>query len=306
MYFFILSIAHFNNLTFGLFVNYLGDAHRIDILTTTMFFCRFRFFILHSSLALSSWVIVLAGIDRFCISSRHANRRQFSTLKNARLAAMIATMICCIIYSHVLILFTIEQTPTGPMCYAQSGTYRVFYDFLFLATFSFTPPIIMIIVGLATFHNILQVRSVINPQITASTSNHSLHLQKKDRQYLKMLLIQLAFTVSLTLPIAIQKLYATFTQNQVKSASQLEVESFAAQAVRTLTQINSCLSFYLYTLSGTIFRRELIVIMIKLIKFIFGVNSCIYQQLQRTIRPTSTNHTMMIGRHTIDATIHHK
>jgi hypothetical protein len=244
----VLSITNLNNLILGLVPNYLGDAYGIDILTATIVFCRCRFMILHCSLALSSWLIVLAGIDRFCISSRHVNRRNLSTLKNARLSVLVATVICCIVYSHVLVLFTIEKTPLGPVCYAQSGTYRVFYDFLFFATFSFTPPILMIIVGVGTFHNILRARGIVTPQTTANTrasTNNILHIHKKDRQFLKMLLLQLAFTVTLTVPIAVQKLYATFTQNVVKSAGRLEIENFMAQVVRTLTQINSGLSFYL-------------------------------------------------------------
>ena len=224
------------------------DAHGIDILAPTIVFCRLRFFILHCSLALSSWLMVMAGVDRFCISSRHVNRRNLSTLKNARLSVVVSILICFIVYGHVLVLFTVEQTALGPVCYAQSGAYRVFYDFLFFATFSFTPPVLMIIVGLATFHSIVRVRGIINPSMTTNTTippNNILHLHKRDRQFLKMLLIQLVFTVALTLPIAVQKIYATLTQNLVKSTNRLEIENFATQAVRTLTQINSGLTFYL-------------------------------------------------------------
>ena len=103
----------------------------------------------------------------------------------------------------------------------------------------------MVIVGLATFYNIIQARETASPQMSLAASNTINHLYKKDRQLLKMLLIQLMFTVAFTLPIAIQKLYATLTQYLLKSASRAEAESFVTQAVRILTQINSGLSFYL-------------------------------------------------------------
>lgn len=244
-YFFVLAITNLNNLVPGLVPNYLSDAHSVDFLTASIVFCRLRFWIVHTSLALGSWLIVLACVDRYCISSRHATRRHYSSLKNARISVALATLIASTMYIHALVLFTIEKTPVGPICYAQSGTYRVFYDFLFFATFSFTPPILMVIVGLATFYNIIRARETASPQMPLAVSKNMIHLHKKDRQFLKMLLIQLMFTVAFTLPIAIQKLYATLTQYQLKSASRAEAESFAAQAVRTLTQINSGLSFYL-------------------------------------------------------------
>ncbi len=107
----------------------------------------------------------------------------------------------------------------------------------------------MVFVGLATFRNIIQARGTINPQIGTDTAvvgtGNIIQLRKRDRQYLKMLLLQSAFTIVLTLPLAVQKLYSIFTQNLTKSSSRLAVESFASDAVQTFTQINSALSFFL-------------------------------------------------------------
>ena len=247
-YFFGLANAHLNNLIFGLLSNYLIDAHGIDLITRTIVFCRIRFLILHSSLVLSSWFIVLAGIDRFFISSPHVNRRYFSSLKRARIAAILSILICFIFYGHILVLFTIEQTRSGPVCYAQSGSYRIFYDFLLFATFSFTPPIIMIIVGLATLSNTRQTRRQIEPlpgRETAMVPNNTVRLNKREHHFIKMSLVQLIFFVLLTFPIAIQKLYDTFTNNLLKSSDRLLIENFFRQFVRTLVHINSAASFYL-------------------------------------------------------------
>jgi len=248
-YFVALTITNFNNFIFGLVPDYLANAHGIHIVTSTIVFCRVRFMILHCSNALSAWFTVLAGVDRFCISSRDANRRRFSTLKNARISVCLATLICLILYAHVLVLFAIQNTPSGLVCSPQSGVYSVFYSFLYFTTYSFTPPILMIFVGLATFRNIIRVRAEISPQIGTDTAvvgtDNIIQLRKRDRQYLTMLLLQLAFTIVLTLPLAVDKLYATFTQNLTKSSSRLEYENFATEAVRTLGQTNSALSFFL-------------------------------------------------------------
>ena len=250
-YLFGLAIAHLNNLIFGLLLNYLIDAHGIDLLTISIVFCRIRFLILHCSVVLSSWFIILAGFDRYFISSMNVHRRNLSTLKNARRTVAVAVLLCFILYAHILGLFTIEQTPTNKICYAQSGTYRIFYDFLFFTTFSFTPPFIMIGVGVATLYNTLHVRRQIdvvenNRSVKSTTSaNHINHFHRKHRQFIKMLLIQLTFTVVLTLPIAVQKLYATFTNSITKDSYRISVENFFAQFVRTLTHVNSAIGFYL-------------------------------------------------------------
>ena len=108
-YFFVLAITNLNNLVPGVLANYLSDAHSIDLLTASIGFCRLRFWLVHTSLALGTWLIVLAGVDRCCISSRHASRRHFSSLKNVRISVALATLMTSTMYIHVLVLFTIAR-----------------------------------------------------------------------------------------------------------------------------------------------------------------------------------------------------
>ena len=131
-YFLCLSIVNLNVIFFGQFLRFLSDGFGIDLISYNLGFCKCRYFILHSSWALSSWFTVLAGIDRYCVSSRDVHRRQLSNLKYSRYLVALTITIGLVAYSHVLGLFTIQQLTTGPYCYAQAGTSRVFYDFFFL------------------------------------------------------------------------------------------------------------------------------------------------------------------------------
>ncbi|CAF1129734.1 unnamed protein product [Adineta steineri] len=241
-YFICASFANFGDLFFGLVLRSLSDGFRIDPASNYLILCRFRYFILHSSMVLSSWFTILAGIDRYFISSRNVHRRQLSNLRYSRYISAITTFVGLAIYSHVLALFTIEQLKTGPYCYALVGPYRVFYDFFYFATFSFTPPIIMIILGLATYYNVRQTRSHVAPIVT--NNGNSGQLKRRDRQLLKMTCIQFICIIILTLPIAIQKLYATFTQNVVKGATQVAIENFITILLRIFVHINASTSFY--------------------------------------------------------------
>lgn len=233
------SIANINVLIFGSIARFLSDGFQIDLSSTNLVFCRFRYFILHSSLVLSSWFIILAGIDRYWISSRNFQRRRLSNWKVACCSTIVMTLIGFGMYSHVLFLFTIEQRKSGPVCYTPTGIYHVAYDFFYFATFSFIPLIMMIIVGLGTFYNIQQTRRRVGPVLNLH------YLRKRDRQLITMLLMQLIFNVILTLPIAIQKIYSLFTQNVIKDSYQVAAEYFFAQLARVLTHINSSISFYL-------------------------------------------------------------
>ena len=92
-------------------------------------------------------------------------------------------------------------------------------------------------VGIATVRNIHRMR-----QQVRSVGECRLH--KRDRQLIRMLLIKITCTVILTLPIAVQKLYATFTQQWVRSSLQLARESLITQVLRNFSFIQCSSSFY--------------------------------------------------------------
>lgn len=242
-YFFWASITNLNVLFFGLVTRVLSEGFGIDPVSNNLGFCRFRYFILHSSMVLSSWFTILAGVDRYCISSRSITCRQHSNLRSSRLLVALTTLVCFALYSHVFALFTIEQLQSGPSCYAQAGAYRIFYDFFYFATYSFTPPLVMVAVGLATFYNVHHVHRAIQPADQLARNARS--LKRRDRQLIKMTLVQVLCAILLTLPIAVQKLYVTFTQGTTKSAYQVAIEGLVAQLLRFFVFINCSTSFYL-------------------------------------------------------------
>ncbi|CAF0774554.1 unnamed protein product [Adineta steineri] len=296
-YFFCASLVNLNVLFLGLIPRSLADGFGIDPVSNNLAFCRFRYFILHPSLALSSWFTILAGIDRYCISSRDVHRRLLSNLKYSRYISTITTFIGFAIYSHLLGLFVMQQLKTGPYCYALVGPYRVFYDFFYFATYSFTPPIIMVFVGLATYYNVRQTRSQIVPVVTNNTNRGQ--LKRRDRQLLKMTCIQFICTIILTLPVAIQKLYATFTQNNVKGTTQVAIESFITILLRVFLYTNASTSFYIFTLSGSVYRKEFLCIIIKIIGCIFGKHSSIYRRFYVRIERSFNGNTVAINGQTV-------
>jgi hypothetical protein len=240
VYLLLGTCMNMNVLFFGLLIRSLMNGFNIDVIGNSLVLCRLRYMILHPSYTLSSWFLVLASIDRFCITSQNVRLRKFSSLSIARRTSVVASCVCLVMYIHVLGLFEIEQLKSGPYCYAKVGFYRVFYDFLFSTSFSFLPPILMILIGLASVHNIRLAR--IRIVITRTTVSQ---LNKKDNQLILMLLVQLIPTILCTLPNTIQKLYLTFTVNDIKSPFRSAIENLMSQITRQLLYINASMSFYL-------------------------------------------------------------
>ena len=114
----------------------------------------------------------------------------------------------------------------------------------FFATFSFTPPLLMMIIGVATVSHIRLARVPITTTTTAAAAPVG-QLNKKDHQLITMLLFQLIATIAGTLPHALQKLYAIFTVNDTKTPLRTAVENALPQITRQLLYINASISFYL-------------------------------------------------------------
>jgi hypothetical protein len=71
-----------------------------------------------------------------------------------------------------------------------------------------------------------------------------------------MLATQIFMIIISTLPFSVYQLYASFTSSFTKSTLQIAEENLAARTVDTMTYFAHSTSFYLYTLTGTIFRKE--------------------------------------------------
>jgi len=111
----------------------------------------------------------------------------------------------------------------------------------------------MLLFGLLTLNNLRQRR-----QIVPRASQGNQVVRRTDTQLLRMLTAQVLVIIICTLPFSIYRLYSTFTANLVKDTLRIAQENLAFQIVGAMTYFAHSSSFYLYTLTGTIFRKELI------------------------------------------------
>lgn len=236
------TCANMNVLIFGLLVRSLVEGFDVDLIGASLILCRLRYVILHPSYVLSSWSVVLASLDRYCVSSRHARLRNLSRRSIACATVAIAVCFCLLLFGHILFLFGIEELSSGVYCYAQPGVYRIVYDFLLVGSFNAVPPIFMLVIGIATVRNIYSRRARIDATRPVALPRQ---LNRKDRQLVWLLLVQIAVTIVCTAPHAVLKLYLTFTVSESKSPFRLAIENLLAQITRQLVYINASTSFYL-------------------------------------------------------------
>ena len=131
------------------------------------------------------------------------------------------------------------------------------------------PLLLMIIFGLLTVRNVHHaqrrvrtVTGVISSRANKNTSANISELsqaKKRDRQLLKMLLMQVILLFLFTCPHAVQKVYSSFASTPPSGSLQNVVQTLILNILTLFTFIGSGMPFYIYTLTGgSVFRNAFV------------------------------------------------
>ncbi|CAF1129794.1 unnamed protein product, partial [Didymodactylos carnosus] len=191
---------------------------------------------------------------------QNIQRRRLSSLKIAYYLIAIVIVFSILIYAEIFYCNDANLLIPPLPCYAKNYPCRLYNDFTFALIFVVIPCLLMCIFGYLTILNIRKLHRSVVPTsgIRTKNSKDTRNIKKSDRQLIQMLLIQVLLLTMFTLPIAIQRLYATLTINTVKSQLSLTIENFLFQLLLSFTFISMSIPFYVYLLTGTIFRQRLI------------------------------------------------
>jgi len=243
IYFLASSIANFFGICFGCVTRLLSSFNINPPPSQMAVYCKSKTFLTYIGLAASTWFIVGACADRYASSATSVRIRSFSQVKVARKVVFLISILVILVYFEINFCF--DGSVQAGNCYPSTPLCNTFNNFNLLVTYSLCPPILMLILGYMTIRN---VRS-------------GQHLRRetnaKDRQLTMMLIIQVICISILSMPISIQKIYSQMTVNNTKSSEQVLIENFFATFVVLLVLMNTSTSFYLFTLTGKVFRKEL-------------------------------------------------
>ena len=260
--FLVSSFVDLISILAGLTTRILAGWH-CDPTSTINWMCKARAFTVFSTRTLATWLITLATVDRWLLSSVDIHLRHMSTLKNVKRGIAVCVVLSALSYVHMLACYEAKLHDQPLRCYGKTIQCRLATDLIYALITIIIPLILMSLFGLLTISNVRHVRTRVrnagNDSIPNQQPAHKESQSRKtDRHLLRMLLVQIIFLVILCLPQAIQKFHITFQPFGSGSALEDEIKTFLYNIEILLAFVASGMPFYIYTLTGgTIFRKAL-------------------------------------------------
>lgn len=257
VYFLALSMSDINVLLGYTFENLIYHGYGVQLLSNA-FMCKTTIFLIYASTDISNYLLTLAAIDR-CVLISNSNRRyRFCRKSMAKYLIIFVVVLFSAINSHILFGFNVDSTGA---CLPISDRYKKFY------IHHFDSYIDIIKTVLIPFILIFICNSFIIFKLTRQRSSFVRHggslrrkpghrrRREKDRQLTWFLLATSILFILLSLPSEINDFIRTHLRQdfQMTYACQLWA---ATSLFIIIQQTNHASHFYLYTLTGPIFRKE--------------------------------------------------
>ena len=273
----------FIQLGFSAATNMYSSYYEIPI-NSSPAFCKLWYYILQATSIMYRWMLAIACIDRYALSSTNPYLRSWAQIKYAY-RIIVANLIVSIIFPiHILVLYDAR----GRNCSIFNNTMGSLYNAIIaIINTGIIPVVIMTIFTWLIRHNLKQRQERrhmwANQQ---STGNREEQIQRKrDQQALTMLFVQISAFIILITPWLVFNVYHVSSFNVTnKLLDRIILEGFLTFLTGTLALFFAAISFYLYTLTSNIFRRELLTIIHKIFCCLFKQN-----HEQRRIEPTTMN-----------------
>ncbi|CAF1495956.1 unnamed protein product [Didymodactylos carnosus] len=238
---------------------YLSEAFNIDITNSSQSYCKFYFITSDGLRLLSPSLLMWACLDRYLSSCGGSRYRQLAQMKLARYTIPITIIISFLLFSYVPFFYEVYQIPntTIIVCFINGDRKTQFHLIYFSFVTALLPTILLVLFSLLTLKNVRHQRHQIQP------INHSLH-RRRDRQMVRLMLCQTFIYIAFGLPFLLISIYLSFT-----TASTTVLSSFVIQLCLLINYFDFVYSFYVNTLSASMYRKEFIKLLNKLMKILF-------------------------------------
>ena len=218
---------------------------RSDYMAPHIIICKIRLYLSDALLAIPIWCICLSAFDRFCVTSRNATRRGWSTPKRSRITIASLVISWLVYRSPDLYYATYINTYGNPLCYF-SPTNSVYVQiqtyFTFPVLVTTAPMALLLLFSLKTRANLRM--------FTAQQTGGRL-----ERQMTLMVLLQ-ALGVACVIPYALNIFYTFATRSVAKHEFRLAVENLAYQIIIVSFYAHYASPFYIYLIASSDVRRS--------------------------------------------------
>jgi hypothetical protein len=265
-FFLASSVGSLIYFSIGLLTRILSGWN-LDYSAYNQVICKIRGFLVYVSAEIIAWFIAMATVNRWLSSSRQAHLRQMDTLKNAQRCTIILLCVSAGLNSPMFYCYDANLINSTLPCYLKSLECLYLGSIITAFPNILCPLIVIVLFGLLTVKNIRQFHRQMRPMNTIelpNIGNQNRQQRKIDRQLLLMLFFQDTLLTILLTPLFIQRLYATSTFNNSKTALQTTIEQFIDNLLLLLNYAAFALPFFIYTLAGgSTFRKALVDVLLK-------------------------------------------
>ncbi|CAF1458753.1 unnamed protein product [Didymodactylos carnosus] len=241
-----VNLLHLQSFLFNrvLPIGFLVDYSRLSTI-----WCKFRNYYGFVLAITSPTLVCIAVVDRYLSTCRNPNIRAYSSLKIAKYVVPMVIAFWMLENIPTLIFFDINSQS---LCTFDRPGYTIYTSYILPPIlYGLAPVLITSFFGLLAYKNMRQ-------QIAPSSSR-----QRRDTQISSMILLQILLIVVATFPAMIRNIYSGITLNNQKDPEQLMWENFVGQVVYLPWYLNYTFSFYIYTMSSVVYRKQVKKLLIK-------------------------------------------
>ena len=239
----------------GLNISAVPVVYALDhpnTVTSSAVFCQLQFYLRHSFNQMMRTLFIFACADRYASSSNNVRIRAFNRYKIA-----VWITVCVPIFWLLLAIFpTMLQSLQNGKCEGNRGLPAIILSIYITITVGILPLLCISILALLMLNNLKYIRIRVQ-QITSSGPGVS-SLRRRDRDMMRMLLIEIMCYISTAAPLTINLIYKASTQAVMKSNERQQIELFINYLTGTFfIYFNNSLSFWIYIVTSRSFRLEL-------------------------------------------------
>ncbi|UJR16512.1 hypothetical protein I4U23_003414 [Adineta vaga] len=299
IYFLALAITDIASLCSSFIDTVLPSFNNVSLTIKSTFICKLNPLLVYFTTDLSNFLLAVASIDRAVSIQCPVKSQYFCRARIAIYIIIVMSIVFLLINGHLFWGFEIVDEQSLKFCLPSKNKY-VYYNELYSMTYDrfyaifdsldmlfavVIPFIVMLICNIIIIIRVITSRrSITTIASTTSQSKKSRRRHDKEKQLTIMLLGSAAAFLVFTLPTEINDTVRAFHPSDVpqnQGAMALITAIFIAMG-----QLNHAIHFYIYTLTGGVFRNELIQL------FTFSKYSLLRQKTVSSIRQTNADHQL--------------
>ncbi|XP_063406086.1 thyrotropin-releasing hormone receptor-like [Mytilus trossulus] len=259
-------------------------------------FCQVLMYLSYVSRFLSSWLVVAFTVERYIGVCHPLRRRHICTKSSTRRIIAVICLLSCILVLYKPVLSGVYYSADGTQ-YCTSNKRYDFPSFVLDSAFAVTITLVPFLI--ITILNILIVRKLVytnkrQQHYTVKTNNiqsvKSANIIRTEESIIKLEFTLILLAVSFFF-IAFNVPYFTIwcrnfiynkyiSQTDSVSLGDIEYWQGILYISRTIFYMNYCINFFLYSITGTYFRRE--------VKFLFTLKRQASYEFRQSSRNANT------------------